>query len=485
MGHSYQPSLFYELETTAQIMARADQGWKHFVAEALNHNPRAAAMYRANHPFTRVWVQEIEGIPPEVVAAGRRIGLAWFSPDCTFHSKARGSAPIRKEDEPIRDLPEVVIDWAKRVRPRVIMLENVEEIVKWGPLDESGKRIKHLEGMFWNAWVAALRELGYQVEWKELRGCDYGAPTSRKRLFVIARCDGKPIVWPKPTHGDGYSLQPYRSAAECLDWDRPVQSIFDRDEPFVPATCKRLARGVVKYVLEEPEPFLAPVSFPNAANRADRIAAWMVQHNENARGFMVTKPMTTLTTKPQQQLVTASFISVYRRNSVGLKMTQPLNTVTSGGDRGGGHFAHVAAAFLAVYNGTDQSPEMRAPMPTVVGNDRFGLVTAHIDGELRILTDIGMRFLTPRECYRAQGFLDSYIIDPMYDGRPLSETAQMKCCGNSVNPQIAEALVAANVVLEDDEIVTDAFAGGGGATVGMLKGLNDPQEVYVKQRAAA
>lgn len=483
MGHSYQPGLFQEFETTSEIMARAEGGWRYRVAEALNHNPHAAAMYRANHPFTRIWVQGIEGIPPEVVAAGRRVGLAWFSPDCTFHSKARGSAPIRKEDEPIRDLPKVVIDWADVVRPRVIIVENVEEILKWGPLDANGNRIKHLEGAYWEAWVADLRALGYVVEWRELRGCDYGAPTSRKRLFVIARCDGKPIVWPKPTHGDGASLQPYRSAADCLDWDLPVDSIFDREEMFVPATCKRLARGVVDYVLNEPHPFIAPVNSPSARNRAELTAAWMVQHNENARGFMLTQPMTTLTTKPQQQLVTANFISVYRNNQVGLKMSEPLKTITAGGDRGGKHFAHVAA-FLQVYNGTEQRPQILKPMPTVIGNDRFSLVTAHIGGETRVLTDICTRFLTPRECYRAQGFLDSYVIDPPYKGKPLSKGAQLKCCGNSVNPQIAEALVAANVVLEDDEIVTDAFAGGGGATVGMLKGLNDPQEIYVKQRAA-
>lgn len=546
MGHSYQPGLFQEFETTSEMAARADGGWRYRIAEACNHNAKAAAMYAANHPCTRIWVQDIRGIPPEVVAAERRIGLAWFSPDCTFHSKARGAAPIRREDRPIRDLPDVVIDWARRVRPRIIMLENVEEIVKWGPLDEKGNRIKHLEGIFWDRWVAALRELGYVVEFKELRGCDYGAPTSRKRLFVIARCDGRPIVWPKPTHGNSSLLTPYRTAAECIDWDLPVPSIFDKDRMPVPATCKRLARGVVKYVLENPNPFIIPLTHQNknlerqdnrqypitepfrtitGANRgelaivapyfvpnygengdqlarcssveapfptitprgngANLVAAWMVQHNTGATGHLCQEPLSTLTgTGTQQQLATANFISVYRRNSVGRHMTEPLGTVTCGGNRGGAHFARVAA-FLQVYNGTPQSPELLSPMPTVVGKDRFGLVTVVIDGITWVLTDIGMRMLTARECYRAQGFLDSYIIDPLYRGKPLSKTAQMLCCGNSVNPQIAEALVAANVVLEDDEIVTDAFAGGGGATVGMLKGLNDPQEIYVKQRAAA
>lgn len=536
MGYSFQPDLFDHEPSTLH------EG-RYRIAEALNHNPQAATMYRANHPCTRIWIQDIRGVPPEVVAAGRRIGLAWFSPDCTFHSKARGAAPIRKADQPIRDLPEVVIDWAKLERPRVIMLENVEEIVKWGPLDENGNRIKHLEGLYWDRWVAALRELGYVVEWRELRGCDYGAPTSRKRLFVIARCDGRPIVWPKPTHGISSLLNPYRTAADCIDWDLPVPSIFEKDKMPVEATCKRVARGVVKYVLENPNPFIIPLThqskggvdnrqyplsqpvrtitgakrgelaliapyfvpnygenenqlarcssvedpFPTITpkgNGANLVAAWMVQHNTGATGHLCKEPLSTLTgAGTQQQLATANFISVFRRNSIGRDMTEPLGTVTCGGDRGGGHFARVAA-FLQVYNGTYQNPELNGPMPTVVGNDRFCLVTVVIDGVTWILTDIGMRMLTARECYRAQGFLDTYVIDPLYKGKPLSKTAQMKCCGNSVNPQIAEALVAANVVLEDDEIVTDAFAGGGGATVGMLKGLNEPQEVFVRQRAA-
>lgn len=544
MGHSYQPGLFQDFETTSEMLARAEGGWRYRVAEALNHNPHAAAMYRANHPFTRLWIQGIEGIPPEVVAAGRRVGLAWFSPDCTFHSKARGSAPIRLADRPIRDLPKVVVDWCGRIRPRIVMLENVEEILKWGPLDEDGKRIKSLEGIYWDAWVAALRELGYVVEWRELRGCDYGAPTSRKRLFVIARCDGKPIVWPKPTHGPGTD-QPYRTAAECIDWDIPVTSIFEKDEMPVEATCKRVARGVVKYVLENPAPFIIPLTHKNKnpdavdnrqypiwepmrtvtganrgelalitpfmvpnysenagqlprcssvqepmgtvvpkGNQASLVAAWMVQHNTGATGHLCEEPLSTLTgTGTQQQLATANFISVFRRNSIGRDMQEPLGTVTCGGDRGGGHFARVAA-FLQVYNGTHQRPELAGPLPTVCGKDRFSLVTVVIDGITWVLTDIGMRMLTARECYRAQGFLDSYVIDPLYRGKPLSKTAQMKCCGNSVNPQIAEALVAANVVLEDDEIVTDAFAGGGGATVGMLKGLNEPADIFVQQRAA-
>lgn len=188
------------------------------------HDPRALAIHRINHPDTKHFEQGITTIDPLDATGGRPVGLAWFSPDCTHHSKARGGKPKKKN---IRDLAWVVVQWAKRVRPRIIMLENVEEFTSWGPLDpKTGRACKIQAGFTFKLWVKDLRKLGYVVEWRELRACDYGSPTTRKRLFLIARCDGSPIVWPKPTHGPG--LLPYRTAAECIDWTVETTSIFAR-----------------------------------------------------------------------------------------------------------------------------------------------------------------------------------------------------------------------------------------------------------------
>ena len=190
---------------------------------AINHDPEAVAMHIANHPETIHFTQDIWAVKPHEVTKGRPVALFWASPDCKHFSKAKGGKPVEKG---IRDLAWVVVEWARAVRPRVIMLENVEEFRTWGPLGDDNLPIRDRKGETFNEWVSQLRALGYEVEWRELRACDYGAPTIRKRLFVIARCDGERIRWPLPTHGKGLGLLPYRTAAECIDWSIPCPSIF-------------------------------------------------------------------------------------------------------------------------------------------------------------------------------------------------------------------------------------------------------------------
>jgi DNA (cytosine-5)-methyltransferase 1 len=222
---------------------------------AINHDPASIAMHEVNHPHTRHYCESVWDIDPRKVCAGRPVGLAWFSPDCKHFSKAKGGKPVEKK---IRGLAWVVLRWAATVHPRVIMLENVEEFITWGPLttDPEGNcyPCPKKKGRTFNSFVNALKRHSYTVEWKELRACDYGAPTIRKRLFLVARCDGQPISWPEPTHGDPKSaavksgqLKPWRTAAECIDWSLPCPSIFDRKKPLAEATLRRIAKGTSRH----------------------------------------------------------------------------------------------------------------------------------------------------------------------------------------------------------------------------------------------
>ncbi len=219
---------------------------------AINHDEIAIAVHKANHPGAYHYTEDIRGVSPTFATKRKPVGLLWGSPDCTHHSKAKGGAPTR--DRKIRALAWVVEKWAREVSPMVIALENVEEFKHWGPLDAKGKIIKAHKGDTFRAFVRRLKRLGYKVEWKELRACDYGAPTIRKRLFLIARRDGLPIVWPEPTHGPG--LIPYRTAADIIDWSIPCPSIFERKRPLVKNTMRRIAKGIQRYVIDAADPFI-------------------------------------------------------------------------------------------------------------------------------------------------------------------------------------------------------------------------------------
>ena len=391
---------------------------------AINHDPAAIAMHKANHPYTEHYNESVWDIDPVTATGGRPVGLCWFSPDCKHFSKAKGGKPV---DKNIRGLAWVALKWAATVRPRVIMLENVEEFKTWGPLlgDRPDPKQK---GRTFNCFVNALRRHGYQVDWRELRACDYGAPTIRKRFFLIARCDGRPIVWPKPTHGDPSSLKvqsgelkPWHTAAECIDWSIPCPSIFERKKPLAENTLRRIAKGLQKFVIDNPQPFIVQVN----------------HGGENFRGADFDKPLPTITTVDHNAIVTSNLIQL-NNNSIGQSVTSPLNTITAGG----GHFGEVRA-FLLKYYGQGGGQTLDEPLHTITTKDRFGLIT--VTGQEYQIIDIGMRMLTPRELFRAQGFPDTYIIECDYLGRPYPKTAQVARCGNAVPPQLPAALVRANL----------------------------------------
>jgi DNA (cytosine-5)-methyltransferase 1 len=509
---------------------------------AINHDPEALAMHAANHPATLHLPHNVWKVDPVGVTRGRPVGLLWASPDCKHHSKAKGGKPVKRE---IRDLAWVVVRWARQVRPRVICLENVEEFRDWGPLDIDGRPCKERKGQTFAAFVGELRRLGYRVDWRDLRACDFGAPTIRKRLFLIARRDGRAIVWPEPTHGAPGSPEvlaggraPWRMAAEIIDWSIPCPSIFlSREEgraigvnrPLAPNTMARIAKGVKRYVLDAAEPFIVPVTHAGDArvhgideplrtvttaqrgehaliapllasvahgdsggrrayavgepigtqtgshthavaavhlsrqfgasvgSAADEpigtvtaggggktalVAAFLAQHNTGNVGREASEPLSTIVHRGTQQAIVAGFLSnLYGSNDGGGgDLREPSRTVTAGGS----HAAEVRA-FLVKYYGSDQDPRLGEPLHTVTTKDRFGLV--EVRGELYTIDDIGMRMLTPRELFRAQGFPDSYRIEVgvTADGpTALTKTAQIRMCGNSVSPAVARALVAAN-----------------------------------------
>jgi len=441
---------------------------------AINHDPAAIAMHRANHPTTEHYCESVWEVDPRKAVGGRPVSLCWLSPDCKHFSKAKGGKPVEKS---IRSLAWVAVRWAATVRPRVIILENVEEFKTWGPIGKDGRPDPRQKGREFNAFVNALRRHGYQVEWREMRACDYGAPTIRKRFFLIARRDGQPIVWPKPTHGAPESaevksgrLKAWRTAAEIIDWSLPCPSIFERKKPLAENTMRRIARGIFKFVIEDSNPFIvknartviAPflaqyhtetahsevrgqaVSDPmltlDTSNRYGLVAAFLAKHyggGYTGAGSAMDDPVSTVTTTDHNALVVSHLTKMYSTN-VGQSLQEPLHTVTAGGN----HLGEVRA-FLTQYNGTSIGQRINAPINTISTHDRFGLVTIH--GQDYQIVDIGMRMLDPLELFAAQGFPADYIIERDADGRAYPKSAQVARCGNAVPPPFAEALVRANL----------------------------------------
>lgn len=338
-----------------------EQGLTRPLDIAINHSPEAIAVHQANHPATKHYLSDVWEVDPCTAADGRPVGLVWFSPACTFFSRARGGKPVSQQS---RCLAWVVVRWAKAVRPRVIMLENVEEFAKWGPLDAQNSPIKKLAGKTFRAWVAKLRSYGYAIEWRSLVAADYGAPTTRRRLFLIARCDGAPIVWPEPTHGKGRAL-PWRTAAEIIDWSRDCPSIFDRKRPLAPATLRRIAAGIARYVLGSAKPFV--IKYHGGRDKSE----W--------RGQGVDEPIRTVDTNNRFALVTPSFVlPVTHPNDARVHSVEdPLRTVT-GANRGE---LALATAFLAPVRshggGGNDAAGLDAPLRTVTCTKRgeFAVVT--------------------------------------------------------------------------------------------------------------
>lgn len=548
---------------------------------AINHDEQAIRMHEVNHPGTRHIRNNIWQIDPKDVTEGKPVDLAWFSPDCKHFSKAKGGKPREKS---IRDLAWVVVLWAKRVKPKSILLENVEEFRTWGPLCAEGKPIPERKGETFEHWCRELRKCGYKLQFRELRACDYGAPTIRKRFFMIARCDGQPIVWPEPTHGKPDSPEvlagkrlPWRTAAEIIDWSIPCPSIFERKKPLAEKTLRRIAHGIMKFVVNNPAPFIVPLThhgsagrsygldqplptvtganrgemavvspvvvgcggrrgqsgpvsmeqpYPTTTTKADAclaaahlvhvgngeragqapramhvekplgtaVAGGIKHHavlalmqkftqngqgvspddplhtvmagaprhavvtahieqanggpnNANLAGRAADDPISTIATKGSQQRVVTSNLVKLRggedshATSCNVSVEEPLHTVCASGT----HMAEVRAFLLKYYGNEQDGHGLEGPLGSVTTRDRFGLVTVTIAGEEYVIVDIGMRMLTPRELFNAQGFPPDYIIDRDSSGKPITKTAQVAKCGNSVCPPLAEALVRANM----------------------------------------
>ena len=483
---------------------------------AINHDPEAIRMHKMNHPNTKHYCEDVWQVDPVKACNGNPVGLAWFSPDCKHFSKAKGGKP---KDKNIRGLAWVACRWAGLVRPRVIMLENVEEFKTWGPLNRSHRPIKSKTGKTYQKFIQQLQELGYEVQTKELVAADYGAPTMRKRFFLIARCDGVPIMWPEPTHGPADSeavkaglLKAYVGAYTQFDFSLPCPSIFDTSEeikekygiravrPLAPKTMERIARGLKKFVLENPEPFIVPIGYGERKGQAPRVhdiekplptivgsgkhylcepklapiidkayggnyagsgskvddpidTITTVDHNrlvvptliqyhsettkDEVRGQTITDPIMTVDGSNRYGLV-ASFLSKFYKSGTGQDIREPLHTVTTSP----GHFGEVRA-FLIKYYGDCTGQDIKKPLDTVTTKDRFGLVTiAGVDYQI---VDIGLRMLEPRELYGCQGFPKDYIIDHDYTGKIYPRAEQVKRCGNAVCPPIPAAMVRANL----------------------------------------
>lgn len=419
---------------------------------AINHDPEAIRMHKANHPYAEHYCEDVWQVNPMSASKGHPVGLAWFSPDCKHFSKAKGGKP---KDKNIRGLAWVACRWAGLVRPRVIMLENVEEFKTWGSLNRGHHPIKAKQGVTFRKFVQQLTDLGYEVQFRELVAADYGAPTMRKRFFMIARCDGKPIVWPEPTHGPADSeavkqglLKPYVGAYTQLDFSLPCPSIFDTAEeikekygiravrPLAKKTMDRIGRGVKKFILDNPYPFI----IEEPSNDA-RMPILIQYHSETTkdevRGQGIKSPIMTVDGSNRYGLVEA-FISKFYKSGTGQDIREPLHTITAGD----GHFGEVRA-FLTKYYGSGTGQSITDPLDTVTAQDRFGLVTIY--GTEYQIVDIGLRMLEPKELYGCQGFPEDYIIDRDYTGKKYPRSEQVRRCGNAVCPPLPAALVRANL----------------------------------------
>lgn len=567
----------------------------------INHDKAAIDLHKKNHPYTRHYQTNIFEVDPVEACQGRPVGWAHFSPDCKHFSRAKGAKPVNKK---IRSLAWVVIQWAAAVKPRIISMENVPEFLSWGPcialrgphgrvmkkisVEVKGKIVERTveaspgenvpynervltpdpkrKGKTFKQFIGHLQKLGYEVEWNELTASDYGAPTSRKRFFLLARCDKKPIVWPAPTHGNpslsavkNGELKPWRTAAEIIDWSIPCPSIFNRKKPLAENTLKRIAKGLQKFVVGNPNPFIVqvnhsgdgfrgqdlnhPMTTVTSKNGYGVVTPYIVgicQQGGGDRVRPVDDPLSTICTKNEHCLITP-YVMCNNANNVGRDIGDPVPTITTGnrnflavptliqyhteqgdrqhrgqsvekplqtvdaanryglttafiskffgdGEQGTGSRADaplgtvtavdhnsVCAATMIQFNNNCDGLDVRKPLPTIVvqGNhfaevramlikyygsgigqtcnqpldtitakDRFGLVTvAGVDYQI---VDIGLRMLTPRELYNAQGFPPDYEIEVDCNGNAYPKKEQVARCGNSVPPPFATALVRAN-----------------------------------------
>jgi DNA (cytosine-5)-methyltransferase 1 len=389
---------------------------------AINHDKEAISMHRMNHPGTQHYIEDVWKVNPRKVTAGKRVALMWLSPDCKHFSKAKGGKPRNKK---IRALAWIAVYWAKSLpksrRPRVIVLENVEEFQDWGPLLESGQPCPERKGKTFRKFVRQLQRLGYVVQWQQLVAADYGSPTSRRRLFLVARCDGEPIVWPDASHGKG--RQPYRTAAECISWEVPCPSIFKRAKPLAANTERRIARGIEKFV--KVDPFIVPVMHGGdarvysireplrtitAAHRGEfaLVAPSMIaidnQSEKTGAAWSAKEPLRTITVENRHALTAATLIQTGYGEREGQSprvpgLHKPLGTVVGGGVKHA-----VVGAFLAKHFGGHETPgsPLRNPMDTVTARDHHALVASSLV-KLRGTCNHGQRVTEPLATISAQG----------------------------------------------------------------------------------
>ena len=381
---------------------------------AINHDPKAIAMHKANHPNTKHYCEDVWQVDPVQACNGHPVGLAWFSPDCKHFSKAKGGKP---KDKNIRGLAWVACRWAGLVRPRVIMLENVEEFKTWGPLNRGHHPVKSKQGRTFDKFVRQLQDLGYEVQFRELVAADYGAPTMRKRFFMIARCDKKPIVWPEPTHAPADSeavkkglLKPYVGAYTQIDFSRPCPSIFDTSEqikekygikavrPLAPKTMERIARGLKKFVLDNPEPFIVQCNHGGDRRPLDTkeplptitgkhgygiVEPYMIQIGQTGftkdRSKNIQEPLSTIVSKNEHCLICPTQIQYHSETAQGEVRGQtikdPIMTV-DGSNRYGLVASFLHKYYDGGYKGAGES--MENPLPTITAWDHNSVVTANL-----------------------------------------------------------------------------------------------------------
>ena len=505
---------------------------------AINHDADAIGMHTVNHPQTRHYREDIRRVDPRVVTQGVPVGLLHASPDCTHHSQALGGQPRSQE---IRSLAWMVIRWAGQTRPDVITLENVEQMLQWSPLvakrdPATGRvitldKVKNAEGKTvyrvadpgevvprgnqflvpskkdtgrnWKHFVQALRDLGYKVEWRVIRNADLGAHSTRTRLYMVARCDGLPIVWPEKTHARKPvgSLKPWRPAADCIDWSIPGTSIFGRKKPLAEATMRRIAHGMKKFVLDSENPYIAagaartmiqmgygerdgqapraldlgmPLGVVTAGGQKFATAAACLVQMGHGQGSGATArrsygandikgPVGAITASGGGQGLATAFMVQANGGfnaTPARDLQEPVSTVTTSGSQQQLAVAHLAqyqlsqddeagalqcAAFLMRYHASGgQWADLRDPMTTITTHDRLALVTVWLKGEPWVIVDITLRMLVPRELYNAQDFPKGYVIDRTDTGKVLTKTAQVRMAGNSVSPLPMQLIVAAN-----------------------------------------
>lgn len=419
---------------------------------AVNHSPAAVRMHAANHPATQHYCEDIWRLritpsggrdDPAAVCNGKPIALAWFSPDCTHFSRSRGGKPKSKA---IRGLAWSACRWAALVSPRVIILENVEEFMTWGPLNRRHHPVRAKQGATFRKFISQMEGLGYIVEYRTLSAADYGTPTARKRFFLIARRDGKPIIWPEPTHGPAGSPEvkegkrlPYIGAHTQVDFSLLCPSIFATAEsirekygiratrPLVPKTLQRIAKGIEKFVAGNPDPFL-------------------VQLTENGK---------CRDSKGMEDGLYAAFIVQQQGMSVGSDIRSPLNTITAGG------MGHMYLVMIHLHHADRREAMARLEAAGAGQGEKRGEGDGELDGVYRgsgifpetveihgtryRIADIGLRILEPRELYGCQGFPKNYIIDRDSSGKAYPKSEQVRRCGNAVCPPVPEALIRANL----------------------------------------